>query len=1296
MTMKNIQKIEKFSLFCRKSFASSVSAAMTVLLCVSTVTQLQASDIDIYQPAKSANVTLMFMLDISGSMTLNQVGESACDIPSTYTYSDTGSEVATTTRPYTRYYCNAASTSTKKYLYRTQVVTTGSRRNPTTKTQYQVCTNQASTVPGCVWSAVTDSLPTLNLTATGSEAYQGDTQHTYYYNSGAVVKFYDRITRVKDGMFDVLQGSATVTKLADDKIIGLSAFSYASNGRTGYIVVPARPLNAVVGTTTQRQVLLNAIANLSAGGGTPTANAYADTAAYLMGTTTSFGSNLEAFFVSNQSQYSGWYKACVAWNGSTCSSWSPTASNSWYSGYDYSSQYSQGNYNSNAFGLKGYYYTGPHPYSGFPYASSDSKNSTNYLQPTSLSSQSAASNQECSGQGIYVLTDGEPNGSSVSIAQPLMQKALGNYGNLLTCSGTKFTDSASASTGWQCISDFSQMLLNKQNPSQLSIKTAVVGFGSDFNGLESYSSSLTKEQNVANINSGSATDNVKNAAKWGVYGEGGWYSGSSSADVVASVNGFIVQLKKDIPPVTTGSATIPVDQLNTAALQNYAYFSQFQPTPGVDSTPQLWQGNLKKYSVIDGMLKDSLGNAVVNSSGQILNNYDLWSKGITDDTTALVGGVKTQLSLGLSSTDTPNRTVLINRDSSGAATDTTLTAITSDYIQSSDPNRAYLLSLLGFNIDPANVPTTLDGLKASSELRQLGSVMHSSPILLTNQGKVETGANGSISSTDRSDYVLFGTTQGLLHVVDASTGKEKFAFVPNEMLQMQKKAFLKYDSTSGGTNKLFYGVDAPWANYAEYVPTSSGALTVGSGLNHTSGKQIAYGGLRMGGRSYYALDLKNMNSPSMLFHIDPNTQRIYSQDSTVNSTTYSELAYMGQSWSKPSVGWVRWNGTKRLVMFVGGGYDAGGDNGDGTFDTDGSRAGYAGYEGSSTTDASYNQTNKKGAGVYMFDALTGQLLWWTGANATAANTTTANVQYTESSDMKYSVVSQIRTVDRNSDGLIDHLYFGDLGGQVWRVDLNNNAPALSAFAKTPVRLLNLNNGQYSPRFYEMPAFTVYKDASGKIFAVVSLGSGNRSRPLFKSTTSDYSNDAVYNIFDRDVASSALFNYDNGYTVSVSHNNLNTHDLTLTGTDKTKILVPRGDNETSTAGGWYYYYSSTNIQSEKVMSTPIVINSDMYVTTYDESKTGTSGSNCSASIQGKSFVSKFCMPYGICSDGSTVQHEDNGSGLVGPSVGGRTVDGEGRVVVANAAAAASGGVSPFSLYNTPRQLVPVRWYETNSK
>ena len=144
----------------------------------------------------------------------------------------------------------------------------------------------------------------------------------------------------------------------------------------------------------------------------------------------------------------------------------------------------------------------------------------------------------------------------------------------------------------------------------------------------------------------------------------------------------------------------------------------------------------------------------------------------------------------------------------------------------------------------------------------------------------------------------------------------------------------------------------------------------------------------MGGRSYYALDLSDVTSsggiPKIKFKIDPEA---------VGAPT--ALTHMGESWSKPLITWVNWQGKRKLVMVVGGGYD---------------RA----YE-----SPDYAAEPSKGAGVYMFDADDGKLLWWASKHAT--NNATEN----KVGDLKYSVVSQIKAVDRNNDGLTDHFYFGD-------------------------------------------------------------------------------------------------------------------------------------------------------------------------------------------------------------------------------------------------------------------------------
>ena len=1335
-------KINKMNLThpAKKVLALSLSAIMTAA--VATATMTHASDIDIYQQARSGDISLMMLFDISGSMGAPQLtGDAdACDIPSGKNVASSGNSPSGTTPSYTRYYCNVVETKTYKYRY-------DGRNNISNR--WSTCINNAEERDSCNWGTAVSTRPSginssqnvqsgFNLIRESSGSY-------YYYYEGYTREYPDRLTRIKDAMFDLLQGNVDkgIAAVADDKIIGLSAYSFNGTGNNGYVLMPARRLSddvTIAGVTKKHRAwLLDAVANkLYARGGTPTGNAYAEAAAYLMGTktfdtnelyTASSGKNVFFTYTNNGQNY---YTQCMRWdNNGSCTYWpSSTHSNTAARNFNFLpldlSQYttatctatlrsSESNSGSNQSGTC-YVYTGgiardSSLQNGFNYSISLAKNAngTQYEKPTSLTQSDEI--KQCSGQGIYVLTDGQPSGQSAE--QKAMRNALND--NTFSCSGS--------GEGTDCVLKFSNRLLNK-NPTDLKIKTAVVGFGKDFNNILSFDRAKTQEENLDAIKPIDSA--VKRAAEWGIKGEGGWYSGSSSKDVVDSVNNFINDLSSEIPAVTTGTPTIPVDALNPVVLQNYAYYPQFQPTP--DKTYQLWAGNLKKYTVSEnGILRDKKDNLIVDTSGKIIDNYDLWSPNTTDTSTsaeqamALIGGTKSKLKLRTATNaNTASRKLLTNRHFTGLGVDqtgNTLKTVDLSYITNDttrlDPKAGSLMNLLGYDFDPSLVATgtlSLSQLNQQAELRQVGAVMHSSPVLLTNKGKITYNATqNAIGSEDREDYILFGTTQGLLHVVDANTGEEKFAFVPNEMIEAQAAAFGKPELSGLGMGKMFYGVDGPWTAYTEYVNVSNQVtdetyLTVNSNSYNQQGKQLVYGGLRMGGRNYYALDLSDINNPKLKFQIRP----------AGDCAATNPLGCMGQSWSKPSIAWVMWKGTKKLVMFVGGGYDAGGD--DGNAFVNGQRIPYAGYESDT-----YNQTNKRGAGVYMFDALDGSLLWWTGANATAS---TADVAATPSSDMKYSVVSQIRTIDRNADGLIDHLYFGDLGGQVWRIDLNNDAKnETNLFARTPTRLLNLNNAEKSPRFYETPAFSTYS-THGQIFGAVTIGTGNRSMPLIDYTVGEEGRDydAIFNIYDKDVARENLLTL-----VRVNPNNINdltrkyyltdaeliTKNVTLqlestvgvTASSSNKLLALTDRNRFSrdvivapyaTTQGWYYKFKSYKLQSEKVMSTPIVINNDLYVTTFDGSKDGLAG-DCGAGVKGESFMTLFGMPYGQMNvqgnESGTSYRLNLGAGIVGGAVGAGDGSGMQRLIVANVDAT---GITNNAIlnkrYTTENKLIPQRWYE----
>lgn len=1314
----------------KKGLSATVSMLMTLAVC--HVSTTQASDIDIYSNATGGKTTITMMLDTSGSMSESQVGGSACELVSGTTYT-AGDEPSGTTPAYTKYYCGVdipGSTAQRVNYYKR----TGSSGN---RSWFSCGASGSLNVDTCT-IPINDPDPNNSFEDTGSNP------RYYYKNERPKTKHYDRLTRLKDAIFTLMDSNQIDS---NSVAIGIGQFSSQSgsdnvytsaDGTSGKILVPAALL-----TTAQRTAIKTAVANLIGSNGTPTANAYAEVAAYMLGETTATGSSSYQDYFLLTGSNAGYYGICQQWSETNCISWAR---------FYYQSGFSPNGYTAGGTGtLDGYngrYYLGEKFDRGFAKSVTASKSGTKYNSPLSTS------NTQCNGQGIYFLTDGEPNSSYDPLS--VMQKALGSSGASFSVPTTgSLPNGTQAGHGMPAVGEFAKALRNQKasptspnlNPLGLEIKTAVVGFGSVFNVnrttdaakpveqriirsldyIDSRGQRTNQQRDYYNCSLITNTD-AKNACNWGAkahpdlptsvggYGEGGFYSAQSTNDVVQSVVKFLDDVKPEFEPVATGSPTLPQDALNPLRIQPYGYYASFTPKP--QESTQLWVGNMNKYHIHRGELYNSAKTIpLIKSDGSLDSAANgLW-----------VNGMKGQLPLGLT-TNTANekvaqRTLYTNRQVAATSpyaasqanslkkvnVTTLFGADSNTALFINDPDKNYWLNLLGYNVGAAESGITLANLTAKPELRQVGGVMHSTPLLLTQSGKITVGSGGVLDTTARDDYLLFGSTQGLLHVVhagknatDSNRGKEVFAFAPNEMMKNQKAAFLSETSSIGGKNNLFYGIDAPWTAFTQYVAKSDGTLTVkdsGRTVKETDdgeaialkGLQWVYGGLRMGGKSYYALDLSDIDNPSLKFHIDPENQKIYKSGSTVSSVT--ALSFMGQSWSKPTIAYVKFGGEKKLVMFVGGGYDSTGATTacNATGDTVVKNVGYE--------CPAYNQNTAtgSGAGVYMFDANTGDLLWWTSANATAQMGAEA---YTNASDattlnMKYSVVSQINAIDRDSDGLVDNLYFGDLGGQAFRVDLNNNVTAKSSFATRVVRLFTQNaSGGASPRFYEIPSMSIHDGDSGYI-AAVAFSSGNRSSPLVGTEVTGGNQagstvspaDGVFVVYDKDVARTDLYTLvDSGTTA------LKTKNVSLVSLDTT-IGVP------TTGTGWKYTYSST-AGAYKGMNELYAVDGMLYVNVYHRDGAGIGGA-CGAGVKGDSYVYQFCLPTGKCSFNTTTTGQPNrvklGAGILGAGLGQGFSNANNTGLVVKRPTTLNCTTTPnlpeCQEFTTTAKLKQLRWYET---
>jgi type IV pilus assembly protein PilY1 len=243
----------------------------------------------------------------------------------------------------------------------------------------------------------------------------------------------------------------------------------------------------------------------------------------------------------------------------------------------------------------------------------------------------------------------------------------------------------------------------------------------------------------------------------------------------------------------------------------------------------------------------------------------------------------------------------------------------------------------------------------------------------------------------------------------------------------------------------------------------------------TVDKAYLYLTMRRGGRFLYALDVSDPADPKVMWKIS-NTD-----------TGFSEL---GQTWSRPRVTLVK--GYANPVLVFAGGYDP-------------------------AEDAEPPTADTMGRGIFVVDAVTGIRVWNAAYTASTTACTGSTTQAACAvSGMNWAMPADISFIDRDNDGKTDRFYASDLGGNVWRVDLEptaGNTP--EKWQVTKFATLGCATGSCTigttPRKFFFPPNVVSVGATGasSSYDVVLLGSGDREHPL-KSTTSGSS----YNVENR--------------------------------------------------------------------------------------------------------------------------------------------------------------------------------------
>ncbi len=543
-------------------------------------------------------------------------------------------------------------------------------------------------------------------------------------------------------------------------------------------------------------------------------------------------------------------------------------------------------------------------------------------------------------------------------------------------------------------------------------------------------------------------------------------SGGEYFDVNSSVGGgaqiadALAKIFNQIQSVNSvfASASLPVSVNARGTYLNQVFMGMFRPDG--DAHPR-WRGNLKQfrfsYDVATDTLQlaDATGNPAISGATGFVSPsaQSFW-------TTSSTFWVNQPLGTPPSTSDAPDGEVV---EKGGAAQ-----RIRTVHAADQSARRVYTCLSCAANTDLTGtatqfitattaITTTTLGVASATERDNLINWVRG-----TDNAGDELGPGGTVTvrpsvhgdvlhsrpavinyGGTTGVIVFYGTNDGGLRAVNgsqtgATAGNELWSFIPQEHLG--KLARLRSNSPEVRLSTTVVGTPTGAGTPTPRDYFVDGPIGVYQKVlaNGTNDKVYIYAAMRRGGRLLYALDVTTPSAPRFLWKKTP-----------------SDLPVLGQTWSEPRV--ARIKGHANPVIIMGAGYD------------------------SAAEDAATPGTTTMGNAVLVLDAITGTLLKQFGTDR--------------------SVPADVSLVDSDFDGLVDRAYAVDMGGNLYRIDLET--PTSSAVADWGIFKLAALAGGNTRKFFYAPDVVLSKN-----FAAIMLGSGDREKPL--ATTSA---DAFFTLYD---------------------------------------------------------------------------------------------------------------------------------------------------------------------------------------
>jgi type IV pilus assembly protein PilY1 len=519
-------------------------------------------------------------------------------------------------------------------------------------------------------------------------------------------------------------------------------------------------------------------------------------------------------------------------------------------------------------------------------------------------------------------------------------------------------------------------------------------------------------------------------------GGGKAYTADDTTSLLQVLTGIVANIVQTNTTFT--SPSVSVNAFNRTQTLDDIYVSLFKP-----SEDYHWPGNVKKYKVANGGIVDKNGNPAIDPATGFFadTSQGLWSVGV-DGSSVTIGGAANQLP------GPAVRKLYTYLGTNAALTDASNAVISA--------NAGLTDALLGLGAPGQPVRDDLiDWMRGrdvaddnangdfNEERFVMGDPIHAKPAIVI--------YGGSAASPDVNDAVVYSVTNdGYLHAFDVTSGQELWSFVPQELLSIMPALFDNATSVD-----KHYALDGDLRVF-KIDRNGNGLVEPANG-----DKVYLYFGMRRGGSNYYALDITDKSAPSFKWVIGTGS-----------------LPGVGETWSTPSVAKVNIAGATqnadKYVLIFGGGYNDSQDNSPYSTDSIGNR-------------------------IYMVDAYTGALLWYASGATIGSPAPNLNLS-SGSSIMKNSFPSDILVLDMDQNGYADRMYAADMGGRLWRFDIQNGQAASNlVHGGIIARLGDGDRGTVTTvdarRLYSTPDVAIVRDRGINPYLALVLGSGYRGHPL---------------------------------------------------------------------------------------------------------------------------------------------------------------------------------------------------------